>query len=149
MSDPIPDVDAAFDDDFDFDLPPTVDEQAIRRMEFVSQLLDESVEIPGTEFSIGLDPILGALPVAGDVVSAAFSFYIVVESARLGVSYSTLLRMLGNIAVDLGVGSVPVLGTLFDAFWKANVRNFELALEELAEAADDSTDPDAVTIEVE
>lgn len=158
MTDPIPDVDAAFDDSLDFDLPPTVDERAVRRMEFVSRLLDERLEIPGTGFKIGLDPVLGAIPGAGDAVAAGLSLYIVAESARLGVSYTTLVRMLANVALDVAVGSVPVIGVLFDAVWKANVKNFELALEDLADAAegasldsiDDDTDgPDTVTIDIE
>ena len=145
------DIDAAFGDDLDVDLPPTVDEAAVRRMRFVSRLLDESVRVPGTEFEVGLDPLLGALPGAGDAVAAGLSLYIVLESARLGVSFTTLIRMLANVAVDVAVGSVPVVGVLFDALWKANVRNVELALSDLAQAGevDDGLDDGAVTIEVE
>jgi hypothetical protein len=153
MHDPTRDLDAAFTDDLAVDLPPTVDEAAVRRMRFVSRLLDESVRVPGTDVEIGLDPFLGALPGAGDAVAAGLSLYIVLESARLGVSFTTLLRMLANVAVDVAVGSVPVVGVLFDALWKANVRNLELALEELAEAAADdrleNRDDGPVTIEVE
>ena len=151
------DVDSAFDDDLAVDLPPTVDEAAVRRMRFVSRLLDESVRVPGTEFRLGLDPILGAIPGAGDVVAAGLSLYIVLESARLGVSFTTLVRMVANVAFDVAVGSIPVVGVLFDAVWKANVRNVELALDALADAAeaddhpddDGDGDPEAVTIEVE
>ncbi|WP_380674451.1 DUF4112 domain-containing protein [Salinigranum sp. GCM10025319] len=136
--------------DSSIDLPPTVDEAAVRRMRFVTRLLDESVRVPGTEFDVGLDPLLSALPGnVGDAVGAGLSLYIVLESARLGVSYTTLLRMLANITVDVAVGSVPIVGVLFDAVWKANVRNLELALEELAEVGDDDPDAEAVTIEVE
>jgi hypothetical protein len=152
------DADSVFDD-LDVDLPPTVDEAAVRRMRFVSSLLDESVPIPGTRFSLGLDPILGAVPGAGDVVAAGLSLYIVLESARLGVPFTTLVRMVANVAFDVAVGSVPVVGVLFDAVWKANVRNVELALDALADAADDADaddasdasddDPEAITIEVE
>ena len=150
-------IDSAFDD-LDVALPPTVDEAAVRRMQFVSSLLDESVRIPGTDVRIGLDPLLGALPGAGDAVAAGLSLYIVLESARLGVSFTTLLRMLANVAIDVAVGSLPVIGVLVDAIWKANVRNLELALEDLAAAAtddalDDGESPDEddgpVVIEVE
>jgi hypothetical protein len=153
MHEPIHDPDSAFE--ADIDLPPTVDEAAVRRMEFVSRLLDESVRVPGTEFEVGLDPILGVIPVAGDAVAAGLSLYIVLESARLGVSFTTLLRMIANIAIDATVGSVPVVGVLVDAVWKANVRNLELALADLAgNSADDGFDADSgddesVTIEVE
>ncbi|WP_152043283.1 DUF4112 domain-containing protein [Salinigranum salinum] len=156
MHDPTRDLDDAFTDDLAVELPPTVDEAAVRRMASVSRLLDESVRIPGTEFDVGLDPLLSALPGnVGDAVGAGLSLYIVLESARLGVSFTTLVRMLANIAIDVAVGSVPVVGVLFDALWKANVRNVELALEDLADAAaqsavpEDGDDADAVTIEVE
>ena len=59
------------------------------------------------------------------------SVYIVLESARLGVPFLTLLRMIANVALDFAVGSVPVVGTLFDAVWKANQKNVELAVESL------------------
>lgn len=122
-----------FDVEYDGEIPPTVDEAALHRMEAVAYALDESVRIPGTNASVGIDPILGVLPVAGDLVSGAISLYIVVESANLGVTYTTLLRMIATIAVDVVGGSIPYLGTLFDSFWKANKRNVELALTDLAE----------------
>ncbi|TMT87401.1 DUF4112 domain-containing protein [Haloterrigena sp. H1] len=114
------------------DLPATVDDGAIERMRFVAHALDEGIRVPGTDARVGLDPILGILPGAGDTAAAAVSLYVVVEAARMGVSSSTLLRMLANVGVDAIVGSVPVLGVVFDAFWKANTWNLELALEDLA-----------------
>ena len=128
-----------FDIAYDGELPDSVDTTALDRMETVAYVLDESVEIPGVGVSIGADPILGALPVAGDVVSAAFSLYIVAESAYLGVSYTTLLGMLANITVDTLGGSIPYVGTVFDALWKANKRNVALALRDLAEHVEDAT----------
>ena len=113
------------------EVPDTVDEAAVRRMRFVANLLDDSIRVPGTEFRIGIDPILGILPGAGDAMSAALSVYIVLESARLGVPFLTLLRMMANVTLDFAIGSVPVIGTLFDAAWKANQTNVELAVEHL------------------
>jgi hypothetical protein len=104
---------------------------AVRRMAAVAWLLDESIRIPGTDRSIGLDPIVGVLPVSGDLAAAACSLYVVAESALAGVSRRTLARMLVNVAVDTGVGSIPVLGDLFDAGWKANTRNVALAVHDL------------------
>ena len=124
-------------------LPDSVDEAAVQRMQFVARLLDDSIRLPGTEFKIGLDPIVGVLPVAGDAVAAALSGYIILESARLGVSYLTLLRMLANVGVDFAVGSVPVVGDIFDVAWKANVRNLRLAL------ADLGADAEAVEVDFE
>ena len=114
------------------DLPASVDRAAVRRMRFVARVLDDSVRIPGTSFRIGIDPLLGLLPVAGDLVSGALSLYVVLEAARLGVPYGTLVRMLANVAIDVAGGSVPVIGDLFDAAWKANTRNVGLALDDLA-----------------
>ena len=113
------------------ELPDTVDEAAVRRMRFVARLLDDSVRVPGTRLRVGLDPILGVVPGAGDAIAAALSIYIVLESARLGVPFLTLLRMIANVSLDFAVGSVPLLGTLFDAVWKANRRNLRLALSHL------------------
>jgi len=135
MSDP----QAAFDLET---VPASVDEAAVRRMRTVAYVLDESVPIPGTGRTVGLDPLLGAVPVVGDAVSGAISLYVVLEAARLGVSYGTLLRMIGNVAVDVGGGAVPVVGDLFDAAWKANRRNLRLVL-------DDLTDDEATTVEIE
>ena len=128
-------LDAQFDEEID--VPETVDEAAVRRMQVVAYALDDSIEVPGTNVRVGLDPLLGLLPVAGDAASAAFSAYVILESARLGVPYSTLVRMVANVSLDFAVGTIPVVGDLFDAVWKANRRNLELALAELpVEAAD-------------
>lgn len=96
---------------------------ALRRVGTVSHLLDEAVRVPGTNYRVGLDPILGILPVGGDAVAMILSLYPIAEAYRFGVPKRTLLWMLGRIGVDATVGSIPVLGTLFDAVWKANERN--------------------------
>ena len=118
------------------EVPDSVDEAAVRRMRFVANLLDDSIRVPGTDFRIGIDPILGILPGAGDAMAAAMSVYIVLESARLGVPFLTLLQMLANVTLDFAIGSVPVIGPLFDAAWKANQTNVELAVEHLGESTE-------------
>jgi hypothetical protein len=139
---------AALDAHID-DLPASVDRAAVGRMRFVARALDDSVRIPGTDVRIGLDPLLGLLPVAGDVASGVLSLYVVAESARLGVSYRALVRMLVHIAIDVAGGSIPVVGDLFDAAWKANTRNVALALADLARG-DSATIRDAgVEVEIE
>lgn len=132
------------------DLPATIDDAAIKRMRAVAHTLDEGIPVPGTDARIGVDPIVGVLPGAGDAVTSVVSLYLVAEAARLGVSTSTLARMLTYVGVDTVVGSVPVLGTVFDAFWKANKWNVKLALEDLADEydqADADTGPKTVTID--
>ena len=112
-------------------LPNTVDRAAVKRIRYVAYVLDEGVRVPGIGYRVGIDPLLGILPGAGDVLTGGISLYIVVEAARLGVSYTTLLRMIANVSLDVAAGAVPVVGDLFDAIWKANTRNLELVLEEL------------------
>lgn len=98
----------------------------VRRVKRMGHLLDDAIRVPGTNATIGLDPILGIVPGVGDSVATLFSLYIVFEAFRTGVSRSTLLRMLAYIGVDAVVGSIPVVGTIFDAFWKANMWNARL-----------------------
>jgi hypothetical protein len=143
------DFESRFETTYDGRIPDSVDEAALHRMEAVAMVLDESVPIPGTNASVGLDPVLGALPVAGDAVSALFSLYIVAESAYLGVSFRTLLGMLANITVDLVGGSIPYVGTVFDAFWKANKRNVELALGDIASEPTEARGDDGPDASVE
>ncbi|USZ69736.1 DUF4112 domain-containing protein (plasmid) [Halorussus salilacus] len=102
----------------------------MERVRTISTLLDEAFEIPVINYKIGLDPIMGILPVGGDTVSAAISLYTVGEAARMGASRETLLKMLVNIGVDTVIGSIPAIGTVFDAVFKANERNVALLEEE-------------------
>ena len=92
----------------------------------VARLLDAAVRIPGTNIRVGLDPLLGLVPGLGDVAGASLAGYTILTAARLGAPRSVILRMLGNVAFDTLVGTVPLLGDLFDAGWKANLRNVQL-----------------------
>jgi hypothetical protein len=99
----------------------------------VVRVLDDAVRIPGTRFRVGLDPVLGLLPGAGDVLGGLLTGGVVVEAARLGVPGPTLVRMLGNLALDALAGLIPGVGDLVDAGWKANRRNLELLEDHLAD----------------
>lgn len=99
---------------------------SIQRLRKLSRLLDNAIAIPGTTFRIGLDPILGLLPGAGDFVGTALSAYIVIEAARLGLPRATLGQMVVNILLESLVGTVPVVGDWFDFAWKANAKNMQL-----------------------
>jgi len=101
-------------------------ESALQRIRALGHLLDNAIEIPGTGYRIGLDPIIGLLPVGGDTVGLFLSAYIVLEAARLGVPKTSVGRMVLNLLIDFLVGSIPVLGDLFDVAWKANVQNLSL-----------------------
>ena len=103
----------------------------LERLRTLATALDESLRIPGTDFRVGIDPLLGVVPIAGDVAAGVLSLVIVAVAAWKGVSKLTLLRMLVNVAIDVVGGAVPVVGDLFDVYWKANVRNVELAAADL------------------
>lgn len=98
----------------------------LKRIRQISGVLDNAITIPGTKVGIGLDPILGLIPVGGDVLGLIASIYIIIESARLGVSRATLGRMVVNIIIDALVGAIPMLGDVFDFAWKANTYNIKL-----------------------
>jgi len=118
------------------DVPAEVDSAVLERMDVAATVLDDGFRVPGTDFRFGVDPVLGVLPVAGDTVATALSMYIVLEAVFAGVSLFTLVRMVFNIAVDYVAGLVPVVGDLFDAYWKANRRNVNLAARDLAKQAE-------------
>lgn len=100
--------------------------------------LDSAVRIPGTRITVGLDALLGLIPGGGDLAGAALSAYLVTLAARAGAPASVLARMLGNVVIDAAVGTIPVLGDLFDVGWKANSRNLRLL-----EAQVDTPEPTA------
>ncbi|MEQ8960732.1 MAG: DUF4112 domain-containing protein, partial [Coleofasciculus sp. C2-GNP5-27] len=87
----------------------------LRRLRRLSNLLDNAIPIPGTPWRFGLDPVLGLLPGAGDFLGTAFSAYIVLEAARIGIPRSLLGQMVINILLDTVIGSVPVVGDIADA----------------------------------
>lgn len=107
-------------------LTPEQRERIFRDLRQLTRLLDTKFEIPGTKFRFGIDPLLGLLPVIGDGASMLMSLYIILQAKRLGLSRWTLTRMVGNVALDTAVGSIPILGQLFDFAYKANVRNLRL-----------------------
>ena len=104
-------------------LPANADPR-LRRLRNVAWLLDQSFTIGGKRF--GLDPLIGLIPGLGDWAGAGLSLYVVYEAMRLGLPWPIIGRMLGNIAVEALVGSVPVAGDVFDFIWQANTRNLQL-----------------------
>ena len=102
------------------------DPERLARLRALARLLDARFGIPGTRFSFGADSLLGLIPGVGDAATALISLYILLEARRLGARPTTLARMGWNVALDLGLGAVPLVGDVFDLFWKANVKNIEL-----------------------
>ncbi|MGA1802346.1 DUF4112 domain-containing protein [Rhizobium sp. HT1-10] len=101
----------------------------LRRAHGIARLMDTAVGIPGTRFRFGADSIIGLIPGIGDAGGALISLFIVNEARRLGASNQVLLKMLGNIGLDTLTGSVPLIGDMFDIYFKANRRNMLLLLE--------------------
>ena len=89
-------------------------------------LLDSAFQVPGTRWRFGLDPIVGLFPGAGDLVTGFFSVMILLHSVRLRIPKVVIARMMLNIGLDLLTGAVPLLGDLFDAAFKSNLRNLAL-----------------------
>jgi hypothetical protein len=89
-------------------------------------LMDDLFRVPVLGWRFGLDPLIGLIPGFGDTATSLVSFYILVNAVRYGVPKITLLRMGLNFGIDYALGSVPVVGDFFDAWWKSNQRNLDL-----------------------
>ena len=108
--------------------------QAAReRLITLTRLMDGLFEIPVIRRKIGLDAVIGMVPVLGDLVSAGIGLYLVFEARELGASRWLQARMVGNLLLDFLVGIVPVLGDFFDALFRAHQRNLRLLQKELGE----------------
>lgn len=101
----------------------------LRRIRGLARLMDTALRIPCTGVSLGADSVLGLIPGIGDFGAAAVSLFIVNEARRLGVPKETLFKMLVNVGFDTVAGSVPVLGDVFDVYFKSNRRNLQLVLD--------------------
>lgn len=99
---------------------------AVRRMEFMAKLLDNAFAIPGTSQRVGIDAIIGLIPGLGDIATTLLSSYVIWEARNLGVSKLAVGRMLGNLAVHATVGAIPIIGDVFDAFFRVNQRNMRI-----------------------
>ena len=99
---------------------------AERRIERVTHALDELVGIPGTPVKVGLDPIVGLIPVVGDVISGIVGAWVIAEAARFGIPRIVLARMTVNLVVDLAIGLIPFLGDIYDFAFRSNSRNLAL-----------------------
>jgi hypothetical protein len=111
--------------------PIEIDLKRLERLRRLTRLMDTRWRVPGTRIPIGLDGIASIIPLAGDTATALISAYIIMESARFGLPKFLVARMIANVGLDWAAGSVPVVGTLFDIFFKANRRNLDLLHEHL------------------
>ncbi len=95
-------------------------------LDLLSHVLDDFIKIPGTSIRFGLDGIVGFIPGVGDLIGGIASCIIILAAWSRGVAYVTVGRMVANVAIEVVVGSVPVLGDMFDIAWRANRRNYAL-----------------------
>ena len=107
------------------------EEGARVRLEAIARLLDSRWRVPGTGVRFGADAVLNLLPGVGLLAAKGASAYLIWEARRLGVPFGTLLRMVGNVALDAVISAVPLAGWVGDVFWRANLRNVALLREHL------------------
>lgn len=97
-----------------------------RRIEALERMLEGMVELPLVRRKVGLDAIVGVVPVAGDLLTAGLGLYLVWEARNLGMSRWQQWRMIGNIGFDTAIGAVPLAGDLFDLVFRSNGRNLRI-----------------------
>jgi len=106
---------------------------ARERLLRLSHLMDAAIEVPILRTRMGLDAVLGVVPVAGDLLSAVIGLYLVAQARELGASRWLQARMVGNLLADAALGAVPVAGDIADVYFKAHLRNLRLLQKELGE----------------
>ena len=97
-----------------------------KRVETLEMLLERSFVIPGINRPVGLDAIVGLVPVVGEVISATMGAYLIWEARNLGMSKWQIWRMVGNLGVDTALGAVPLVGDAFDFLFRSNTRNLKI-----------------------
>jgi len=101
-------------------------DEKLKWVERMAKLLDNQYRLPGTNFTFGIDPIVGLIPIVGDIAGGVMSFLLVRTMFQYGASKALIFKMLGNIVLDVLVGSIPVVGGIFDFWFRANKRNVTL-----------------------
>ena len=118
-----PDTDALFE----ALIPNRNDPAALRkRIETLEILLERSFTIPGINRPVGLDAIVGLVPVVGDVITAIMGGYLIWEARNLGMPKWKIWRMMGNLGVDTALGAIPLVGDAFDLLFRSNSRNLKI-----------------------
>lgn len=105
----------------------------LKQLDQLSKWMDSKFRIPGTDITFGLDPIIGMVPVLGDVVTYCIHLFVVYHAFRFGTGKKIVFKMLGNVLIDFLIGKIPVLGYFIDFAYKANDRNVKLLREHYEE----------------
>ena len=101
-------------------------EEKLTRLRQLSENLDESFTIPGTNIKFGIDALIGLVPGGGDLIGGLFSLYLLRTAIKLKLPKSAIISIMFNIIIDTTIGIVPVIGDIFDIFWKSNKRNMRI-----------------------
>ncbi|SJZ64074.1 DUF4112 domain-containing protein [Consotaella salsifontis] len=117
--------------DQDFQAAETL--RRLRRLAMLARTMDTAVRIPILGIRFGFDSVIGLIPGVGDIAGGLVGLYMVNEARKMNVPPEKLARMIGNIGIDAAVGAVPVLGDVFDVFFKANRRNMDILLDHFDE----------------
>ena len=107
--------------------------RARERLITLARLMDSAIVLPGVRRGVGLDALLGLVPVAGDALSALIGIYSIMQARELGASRWLQTRMAGNLLLDAAIGAVPIAGDIADVFFRAHRRNLKLLRRELKE----------------
>ncbi len=113
-------------------------EDRIAQLELLASAMDDMIQIPGTNIRVGLDSILGLVPGVGDAISLAANAFLIYQAKQMGVRKRTFAKMGLVTLVDATVGAIPVLGDVFDVYWKSNRRSLKILRAELARLAQQS-----------
>jgi hypothetical protein len=115
-----------------------------RRLEAMEALLERAFVVPGINRPVGLDAIVGLIPVVGDLVTASMGAWLIWEAKNLGMSKFQLTRMAGHIGMDSLLGAIPLVGDLFDFAYRSNTKNLRIIKRYL-----DKNHPSTLTLEGE
>lgn len=113
---------------------------ARERLIRLSHLMDAAIEVPVLRTRVGLDAVLGLVPVAGDLLSAGIGLFLVAQARELGASRWLQAKMIGNLLADAALGAVPLAGDIADVYFRAHLRNLRLLQKELGEPYLDMAD---------
>jgi hypothetical protein len=111
-------------------------QERLERYRQLADLMDSRFVIPGIGYRIGLDSLLGFIPGVGDAISGLVSAYLIREAHHMGAPFSLKMRMGWNVLLDTIIGSIPLMGDIFDIGFKANRRNLRLLERHLSRASD-------------
>lgn len=112
--------------------PPPAETVDFDHLDRFADALDSRFRIPGTQIRFGYDSLLGFIPGVGDIATLGPAVYLIWQGRKAGASNFVLTRMAANAGVDFVIGSIPLIGDIFDVGFKSNRRNVELLKRALA-----------------